>query len=149
VKRVVRSTSVGALVFDGADRVLLSLRGAGARNEAHHWEFPGGSVAFGETLLAAVHRELHEEHGIEIEVDGGLLCVVDHLLPNERQHWVAVAYMARHVGGTAEVREPDRCDDVGWFPLGDLPSPLTKISEICVEQLAAARGSGGLSPAPR
>src|SRR5437870_764422 len=34
------------------------------------WVLPGGGVGFGETLADTLRRELYEEAGIEIQVDG-------------------------------------------------------------------------------
>jgi mutator protein MutT len=119
---------VGALVTDAQGDVLLARRGPAARNEIGAWEFPGGMVMFGETLVDAVHRELREEYGIEIEV-AGLLGVFDHLLPDEHQHWVSATYLARHVSGIPVALEPDKCSEVGWFQLASLPQPLSRISQ--------------------
>lgn len=119
---------VGALVFDGEGRVFLAKRGAGARNEAGTWEFPGGGVAFGERLADAVRREFLEEYGMEVEATG-LLGVFDHLLPEEGQHWVSATFLAKHVGGTPEIREPGKCLEIGWFRLDALPRPLSRITE--------------------
>jgi len=49
---------VGALIVDEAGRLFLSRRGPLAKNERGLWEFPGGSVEFGETLAEALRREL-------------------------------------------------------------------------------------------
>lgn len=46
-------------------RVLLAQRPEG-KPYAGYWEFPGGKVEPGETLLQALKRELYEELGIEI-----------------------------------------------------------------------------------
>ena len=34
------------------------------------WEFPGGKVEPGETLEAALHREIEEEIGVQVAVNG-------------------------------------------------------------------------------
>ena len=42
------------------------------------WEFPGGKRRPGEALLACLHREIHEELAIEIQI-GELLCRIEHV----------------------------------------------------------------------
>ncbi|MEU9992927.1 NUDIX domain-containing protein [Streptomyces sp. NPDC048045] len=123
---------VGALVFDDAGRVFMAQRGHGARNEAGSWEFPGGSVAFGELLQDAVCREFFEEYGIRIEVTG-FLGMFDHILPQENQHWVSGTYLAHHLSGSPTIREPDKCDAIGWFGLDKLPEPLSDITRLNLE----------------
>ncbi|WP_127501400.1 NUDIX domain-containing protein [Actinoplanes solisilvae] len=120
---------VGAMVFDERGRVFLAKRGPEARNERGLWEFPGGMVDFGETLTAAIRREFAEEYGMTIEVER-LIGVSDHILPGERQHWVSPSFTARHVGGIPEIREPEKCVEIGWFELDALPAQerLTKAS---------------------
>ena len=45
---------VGALLVNDAGAVFLAQRGPAAKNERGLWEFPGGSVEFGETLAEAL-----------------------------------------------------------------------------------------------
>lgn len=59
-------TEVAAAVLTQPDgRVLLARRPAG-KAYAGYWEFPGGKVEPGESLDAALTRELHEELGIVV-----------------------------------------------------------------------------------
>ena len=59
-------TEVVAAVLTQPDgRVLLAQRPPG-KAYAGYWEFPGGKVEPGETLEAALARELHEELGIVV-----------------------------------------------------------------------------------
>lgn len=56
--------AVGVLI-DATGRFLLTSRPAG-KVYAGYWEFPGGKLEPGETVEAALRRELHEELGIDI-----------------------------------------------------------------------------------
>ncbi len=65
-KRPAAVEVVVAVLRDG-DRVLMGLRPADKKYPLQ-WEFPGGKVEAGESLEAALRRELREE--LEIEVAG-------------------------------------------------------------------------------
>lgn len=119
---------VGALVFNAEGKVFLSQRGPKATNERNCWEFPGGQVNYGETLIEAVRREFCEEYGMKIEVIE-LLSVSDHILLEENQHWVSPTFVARHVSGVPQILEPEKCTDIGWFSLSNLPEPLSTVSQ--------------------
>ena len=123
---------VGALIVDDQGRLFLARRGPKAKNERGLWEFPGGAVERGERLADALRREIREEYGIEIQV-GELLDVVDHILPEEGQHWVSPAYLCRIVSGTPTILEPDKCAEIGWFAPADVPRDLTVISRENLE----------------
>ncbi len=118
---------VGAVITDEQGRLFLARRGPLAKNERGLWEFPGGAVEYGERLEAALKREIREEFGIEIEV-GPLLDVVDHLLPEEGQHWVSPTYLCKIVSGQPRILEPGKCAAIGWFAPEEVPSDLTVIS---------------------
>lgn len=118
---------VGAIIVDDAGRVFLAKRGEKAKNERGLWEFPGGSVEFGETLRDALVREIREEYGVTIEV-GELLTVTDHILPEENQHWVSPSYICRIVEGEPTILEPDKCSAIGWFSFDEIPNELTQVT---------------------
>jgi 8-oxo-dGTP diphosphatase len=126
---------VGAVVYDRDGLVFLARRGPAARNEAGRWEFPGGTVEFGETMADAVVREFREEYAMTVEVVEQL-GAADHILPGEGQHWVSVSFVARHAGGEPRIVEPEKCTAIGWFAVDALPEPLTRASE---QTLAALR----------
>lgn len=120
---------VGAIIVKDTGMLFLAKRGNNAKNERGCWEFPGGSVEFGETLAQALRREMREEFCVEIEV-GELLDVVDHILPEEGQHWVSPTYICRIVSGEPIIVEPEKCAEIGWFFPDDIPEPLSIISRI-------------------
>ena len=63
--------AVGVIV-DSAHNVLITRRSQGA-HQGGLWEFPGGKVEVGESLVAALTRELQEELGISIGRTSALL----------------------------------------------------------------------------
>ena len=123
---------VGAMIFNEQGEVFLSQRGPHAKNERGTWEFPGGGVEYGETLVDAITREIHEEYGMVIAITA-LLGVDDHILPDEGQHWVSPTYLARHVSGQPRILESEKCSAIGWFRMDALPAPLSVISQANVQ----------------
>ncbi|HYD34652.1 MAG TPA: NUDIX domain-containing protein [Vitreimonas sp.] len=119
---------VGAAIFDDQGRLLLARRGPQAKNERGKWEIPGGAVEWGETLHEAIIRETKEELGITIRVKS-LINVWDHILPAEKQHWVSPTFICEIVAGTPEIKEPLKCDELGWFTLDEAQKlPLSQIT---------------------
>lgn len=119
---------VGALIFNREGKVFLARRGPKARNESGKWDFPGGSVEFGEKLEDAIKREIKEEFNMDIEVID-FLEVCNHIIPEEKQHWVSPTFIARIVSGEPRIMEQEKNDKIGWFPIDKTPRPLTKSSE--------------------
>src|ERR1700733_8004435 len=83
----------GVLIEDG--RILLLNQDT---DTGRSWSLPGGKVEEGETLAAALVREMHEETGLEVE-PGRLLYVCDHL-PGNGTHVVHLTFEATRTGGT-------------------------------------------------
>ncbi len=81
--------AVGVLV-DADGRFLLTSRPAG-KVYAGYWEFPGGKLEAGETVEAALKRELHEEIGIDIgTVQRWRVEIVDYEHARVRLHFCKV-----------------------------------------------------------
>ena len=70
---------VVAAIIRKNDEILITQRPDNV-HLANLWEFPGGKVESGETLRAALVREIREELGIKIRVDGEY-CRIDHDYP--------------------------------------------------------------------
>ncbi len=107
---------VGALIFNQNKELLLMKRGQAAKNEVNKWEIPGGEIQFKETLETALKREIREEVGLEIAVIE-LLQVIDHIIPQEKQHWIALTYICQIKHGQPTIMEPRKCEQLAWFSL--------------------------------
>ncbi|MCR4329241.1 MAG: NUDIX domain-containing protein [Candidatus Roizmanbacteria bacterium] len=125
--------SVGAMIFNDENELFLTKRGEHVTNERGCWEIPGGKVEFGETLQQAIKREIQEEYGVAIELIQQFPAA-NHLIPNEKQHWVPTTFLAQFKNSQKpKILEPDKCDGIGWFPLNKLPTPLSIITKIDIE----------------
>jgi 8-oxo-dGTP diphosphatase len=60
------------VMLDSSGRVLLTRRAPSA-HQGGLWEFPGGKVEHGESVLAALARELSEELGVQLEASSPLM----------------------------------------------------------------------------
>lgn len=121
---------VGVMIFNERGELLMTKRGQACKNERGCWEVPGGSIEFGETMAEAAVREAKEEIGVDVIVEHQLLAI-DHLIPNEHQHWVTTPFLVRvKRGQTPTIQEPEKCDGLGWFAVDDLPSPLSITTKL-------------------
>ncbi|MFH1339675.1 MAG: NUDIX hydrolase [Pseudomonadota bacterium] len=102
--------AVSAAIFrDG--KVLLVRR---ARSPARGlYSLPGGRVEFGETLHAALHREVDEETALKIEIAG--LAGWREVVPGTAGggHYVIMSFAARWVSGEPVLN--DEHDDFRWL----------------------------------
>jgi ADP-ribose pyrophosphatase YjhB (NUDIX family) len=102
------------------DRILLLNQDTGS---GRAWSLPGGKVEEGESLGAALVREMREETGIQVAA-GRLLYVCDYL-PGDA-HVVHVSFEARRTGGTVgditEGADMRPIRGVEFVKLVDLPS---------------------------
>jgi 8-oxo-dGTP diphosphatase len=101
--------AVSAAIFRD-DKLLLVRR---ARSPAKGlYSLPGGRVEFGETLHAAVHREVDEETALKIAVIG--LAGWREVLPGTAGggHYLIMSFAARWVDGEPVLN--DELDDFRW-----------------------------------
>lgn len=83
MKEIVMPLQVAVgVVINREDKVLVALRAA-HRHQGGLWEFPGGKVEPGESIQAALTRELWEEFGIHITHARPLLRI-PHTYPDRR-----------------------------------------------------------------
>ena len=59
------SVSVAGVIIDADERVLVI-----QRHDNGHWEPPGGILELSETLEQGVQREVMEETGVQVRIDG-------------------------------------------------------------------------------
>lgn len=98
-------------VVEQQDRVLLVRRGREPFRGS--WALPGGFVEYGERTEEAVAREVMEETGVAIELEG-LLGVYSDAHRDPRGHVVSICYVAK---GHGEPRGGSDAAEARFFPL--------------------------------
>ena len=84
------------------------------------WDLPGGHLEAGESELAALERELHEELGVQIATGSASdLCRVTAGPADEPA--ILSALLVRDWRGTPANAAPEEHDDIGWFGIDELP----------------------------
>ncbi len=127
--------AVGVLI-DAQGRFLLTSRPAG-KVYAGYWEFPGGKLERGETVEAALRRELHEELGIRIGVvQPWRTRLMDYAHALVRLHFCKV----HEWSGALEMREHQA---MAWQSLPVDVVPVLPGTIPVLEWFAAERGFAG------
>ncbi|MBA3531311.1 MAG: NUDIX domain-containing protein [Ardenticatenales bacterium] len=122
--------AVSAVVWNEQGQFLLHQRG-----DNGYWGLPGGGVEQGETIAAAVQREVWEETGYTIAITRLVGVYSD---PEKFQviqypdgnvvHYVTVAFEATVTGGEATL-----CDEtlaIAWVSPDALPEPFVPAHHI-------------------
>lgn len=110
---------------DGNGNYVLTKRSASCRDEHGRWDFGGGGVKFGETIEQALLREIKEEYGTEpvsyefLEFDE-----VFREHNGAQTHWIDFRYKVLLNRELVVNNEPAKHDELSWFTLENLPSPL-------------------------
>ncbi|MBX9753577.1 MAG: Nudix family hydrolase [Pseudomonadaceae bacterium] len=95
---------VAAAVIRGADGRILLARRADQQHQGGLWEFPGGKVEAGETVAAALRRELQEELGITV-TSARPLIKVQHDYPDKQillDVWLVSAFSGEPHGAEGQ-----------------------------------------------
>lgn len=130
--------SASAVVFDRQGRVLLQRRSDGGQ-----WGLPGGSLEIGESVKAAVVREVREETGLVVVPRRLVGIYSDPALQMIRYpdgnvwHYVTICFECAVRGG-----ELTLCDEtlaLDWFSPRRLPATLLPHHRIRIRDARAHR----------
>jgi len=135
--RLTRGLTLGArgLIFDGNGRVFLV-----KHSYLPGWHLPGGGVEPGETLLAALARELREEGNIEL-IDPPVLHALYFNRRVSRRDHVALC-VVRSFRQTAPPQPNGEIIAHGFFATDTLPADTSRatrerIAEVLTGRVAA------------
>jgi ADP-ribose pyrophosphatase YjhB (NUDIX family) len=133
------TVAVGAVVVDSAGHVLLVRRARPPLLGA--WTLPGGRVEPGESLSAAIVREVAEETALAARVVCGLGVAA---VSGEGYAYAIHEYLLVPIGDTSMLRAADDAADARWVGEGDFTSLGVALAaiEVIERGLLEARARG-------
>lgn len=117
---------VAVHLFLVRDDSVLLLRRANTGYEDGQYSVVAGHLDGDETVLAAARREAREEAGIDLdERDLAIVGVMQRraAAPGDDAR-IDFFAAARRWSGAVRNMEPQKCDDLAWFPLDRLPEAM-------------------------
>ncbi|HBG81684.1 TPA: NUDIX hydrolase [candidate division CPR2 bacterium] len=110
---------------------ILLLRRANAGWKDGEYSLVAGHLDGNETVAEAMAREAKEEAGLEIKSeDLKVVHVVHHISSYE---FVDFYLTADNWQGEPKIMEPQKCSDLSWFPLDDLPENTVENVRVALE----------------
>lgn len=96
------------------------------------YTLPAGHVDLNEEIAVSMSREATEECGIKVKEEDLDFIHVMHIYTNK--DYIAFFFKAEKWEGDPHIVEPEKSDEVGWFPLNDLPEKtLPFIKEMLID----------------
>lgn len=110
------------------DNQVLLVKRCNSDWASERWNFPGGLLEDGETLLQAAVRETREETGVIVEAQDFTLVHVLHVQAGgtNTRTIIGFYFIATKWRGTPINNEPDKHSDIGWFDVENLPTTTTE-----------------------
>jgi ADP-ribose pyrophosphatase YjhB (NUDIX family) len=132
--RVSRGLTIGvrAVIFDSKQRVFLV-----KHTYLAGWHLPGGGVETGETLLAALERELREEGNIELAAPPVLHAVYFNRRVSRRDH--VVLYVVRSFRQTTPPQPNHEIAAHGFFATAELPADTSRATRERIAEVLTGR----------
>jgi 8-oxo-dGTP diphosphatase len=117
------------------DQVLL-LRRKGTGYMDGFYSLPAGHVDGGESAMTAAVREAKEEIGVDIGPKGLRLAHTMHEQADGHER-MNLGFEALSYEGEPKNMEPNKCDELRWAPINDLPENTVPSVKVLLEQIEA------------
>lgn len=96
------------------------------------YDLVGGHHDGHETLRQGLAREAQEEIGITIKPEDATF--IHFLQYVDDEEYLYSFYTVSNWQGEPTIKEPEKCDDLRWFPLDELPKNMTPVTKLVIEK---------------
>lgn len=118
--------SVVFFCHDRQGRFIMQKRSSNCKDENGRWDIGAGAIEHGERILDALSREIKEEYKTTKLHDVNFLGMreVHRVKDGKPDHWIGLDYKVLVNPEDVGNGEPEKIDEVRWFTLNKLPSPV-------------------------
>jgi len=114
------------------DEKILLLRRFNTGFEDGKYALVAGHVDGGETMTQAMNREAREEAGIDFAEKDLELVLTMHRWCGDHER-IDLFFVAKKWNGEIKNLEPNKCDDLSWFPLKQLPENMSPYIRVAID----------------
>lgn len=123
------------LILIRGDKILL-LKRSNTGFEDGNYSFVAGHVEADETFTETMIREAKEEAGIDLRAEDMKMVHMMHRRSSQNdEERVDAFFMAEKWGGEIKNMEPEKCSDLGWFDLDNLPDNIIPYIKKVVKEV--------------
>ncbi|MFJ5768718.1 NUDIX hydrolase [Psychrobacillus sp. NPDC093180] len=115
------------LLFDDIEQNVLMVKNIGTGDS--YYTLPGGAVEKGETLKEAAVREVKEETGLDVQVDG-VFSVGEAFFEERGHHAIFFTFTGKIIGGGINISLPEEIEEVIWMDVKQAEKYIHISSEI-------------------
>ena len=120
MKNFIRKIPSGAVIFNEKGEVLLCKRISSKDFWHNKWEFPGGTIEFGEDPRQTAVRETKEETGVNIKLLSDYPMVLNYEHKDANEDYVCIAYPAKYLDGIINTEKDDGVSEAKWFKIDEI-----------------------------
>ncbi len=114
------------------EQKILLLRRANTGFEDGNYGLPAGHMDGGETAREGGAREIREEIGLTIKPEDLEVVHVMHRKATQDER-IDFFMTAKSYKGEIKNMEPEKCDDMSWFPLDALPPNIIDYIRVAIK----------------
>ncbi|TQR19463.1 NUDIX hydrolase [Psychrobacillus vulpis] len=100
------------LLHDEQGKNVLMVKNTGEKSS--YYTLPGGAVEYGETLEEAAIREVKEETGLDVQING-LFTVCEAFFGDIGHHAIFFTFYGKIISGEINISLPDEIEEISWM----------------------------------
>lgn len=117
--------------FNNKTSILL-MRRKNTGYEDGEYELPGGHLESNEDLFDAMIREIKEEIVLDLEKSN---LKIAHIMHHYTGNRINVIFSAVGDNLNPQIGEPDKCDEIRWFDIDDLPNNISNKMRVIINNI--------------